>query len=118
MPAPVDDTVVRVAEPGVLGARPTPVSLVRAVVDELVEAAVTIGEDVEEIVEETVGEVLAATGRSLRVLRDAADRRAGRCGRRPGAHGPAPPLELTLRHLRASSTSRCAGVTTPYLVVV
>ncbi|HSK57768.1 MAG TPA: hypothetical protein VK935_01820, partial [Actinomycetospora sp.] len=62
VPPPADDVVARSAEPG---AGPAPSSTrVRAVVGELVEAAVTIGEDVELVVEDTVGEALAAGERS------------------------------------------------------
>ncbi|WP_433781968.1 hypothetical protein ACQPX6_18915 [Actinomycetospora sp. CA-101289] len=73
MPPPADDAVARSADTG-RGDRPEPSSLVRAVVDELVETAVTIGEDVELVLEDTVGEVLAAGERSLRVLRTATER--------------------------------------------
>ncbi len=74
VPPPTDDAVARSADPVGSGGRPEPSTLVRAVVGELVEAAVTIGEDVELVVEDTVGEVLAAGERSWRVLRAAAHR--------------------------------------------
>jgi len=68
VPPPADDAVARTADPGGSGDRPEPSTLVRAVVDELVEAAVTIGEDIALVLEDTVGEALAAAERSLRVL--------------------------------------------------
>jgi hypothetical protein len=74
VPPPADDAAARSADAVRSGDRPEPSTRVRAVVDELVEAAVTIGEDVELVVEDTVGEVLAAGERSLRVLRAAARR--------------------------------------------
>jgi hypothetical protein len=74
VPPPPDDAVVRFADVVGSGDRPEPSTRVRAVVDELVEAAVTIGEDVELVVEDTVGEVLAAGERSWRVLSAAAHR--------------------------------------------
>ena len=73
VPPPADDAVAR-ADPGGSGDRPEPSTLARTVVDEFVEAAVTIGEDVELVVEDTVGEVLAAGELSWRVLRAAAHR--------------------------------------------
>ena len=72
MPPPADDAVARSVDPGGSGDRPEPSTLVPAVLDELVEAAVTIAEDVELVLEDAVGEVLAAGERSLRVLRAAA----------------------------------------------
>jgi hypothetical protein len=74
VPPPADDALVRSADGGGPGGRPEPSTRVRAVVDELVEAAVTIGEDLELVVEDTVGEALAAGERSWRVLRAAAHR--------------------------------------------
>jgi hypothetical protein len=74
VPPPPDDAVARSADPGGSGDRAEPSTLVRALVDELIEAAVTIGEDVELVLEDAVGEALATGERSLRLLRAAAQR--------------------------------------------
>ncbi|GAA4800075.1 hypothetical protein GCM10023200_41200 [Actinomycetospora chlora] len=50
---------------------PVPAGAVRAVADEIAEAAATVAEDVEQIVEGAVGELLAGAGVAWGLVRDA-----------------------------------------------